>query len=468
MGDYDIILVQVPLLAKEYSEPEELEFYDKYWGIFGRVVERDMFKVPIYDVKELPLWIAALGATLEQNDMDVRVLDLSPYGGVNVDYEAIRKELETCSSPVFALSSFTNNFSVCVKISKLIKDIFGESATVVVGGAHASNTAELCLMHGSIDIVCRGEGERAIPDIVKCIKNGKPISQVCGISWKKEDGGVVHNPAASTRILPDELPLPAYHLIPQTYRGIISFARIYTSRGCAYNCAYCADTLWSNRKPIHQTLERTLKQVEAMHNLFDIDLFYVGDESFTYNKSYVQDFGSEMIKRNFKWISQTRTDLITPEILNVMKESNCKLIKFGAESANQHLLNKIRKGITVESIRKACYMAKSAGLNVLLYWMVGLPDESRETAENTIQYAENLFNDKLIDLVEYYITTPYPGTDLYANPNKYNIEIIGKDFDEWREDRPSVTNTQYLSRDEIFQIWKQGLSRFAKCMEGLR
>lgn len=464
MKNYDITLVQIPLLAKEFSEPEELEFYDKYWGVFGQLVDRNMSKVPIYDVKELPLWIAALGATLEQNDLDVGVLDLSKYGGVNIDYEAIRKELETCSSPVFGLSSFTNNFSVCVKISKLIKDVFGDSSTVVVGGVHSSNTADICLLHESIDIVTRGEGDYSIPNIVKCIKNGKPVSQIYSISWKREDGEIVHNPADPITIIADDLPLPAYHLIPQTYRGIISFARIYTSRGCAYNCAYCADTLWNNRKPIHQTLDRTIKQVEAMHNLFDIDLFYVGDESFTYNKSYVQDFGAEMVKRKFKWISQTRTDLITPEILNIMKESNCKLIKFGAESANQHLLNKIRKGITVESIRDACRMSKDAGLNVLLYWMVGLPDESSVTAENTIKYAESLFYDKLIDLVEYYITTPYPGTDLYANPQRYNIEIIGKNFDEWREDRPSVTNTQYLSRDEIFEIWKNGLLRFSKCM----
>lgn len=171
-----------------------------------------------------------------------------------------------------------------------------------------------------------------------------------------------------------------------------------------------------------------------------------------------------MKKRNFKWISQTRTDLVTNKMLIDMKENNCKLIKFGAESANQNLLDGIKKGISVESIKRSCEMAKNAGLSVLLYWMVGLPGESKETAEQTKLYAEHLFNDGLIDLVEYYITTPYPGTDLYANPDRYKIKIVENDFDFWREDRPSVINTGQLSRYEIFDIWKDGLKRFSRCI----
>jgi radical SAM superfamily enzyme YgiQ (UPF0313 family) len=107
-------------------------------------------------------------------------------------------------------------------------------------------------------------------------------------------------------------------------------------------------------------------------------------------------------------------------------------------------------------------MAKDAGLSVLLYYMVGLPDESLETAERTVSFAEDLFKRKLIDLVEYYITTPYPGTDLYQNPQRYNLEIIGKTFDDWREDQPSVTNTRFLTNVQIFDLWKSGLKRFGE------
>ena len=459
----DITLIQIPLLAKKYSEPEELKFYDKYWEKFSNIVDKEVKRLPIYDIKELPLWIATLGATLEYNNLSVNVLDLSKYSGENINYNLVREELMKCDSPVFGLSSFSNNFSVCVEISKIIKEIFGEKATVVVGGPHVSNTVELTLENKSIDIISRGEGDISLPLIVKNIKQGKNIKDIQGISWKDKDN-IIHNNPSAAAIMPDTLPLPAYHLIPESYKYVIPFGRIYTSRGCPYNCAYCADTLWNKRNPLYQTLERTMKQIDMMHERFNTNLFYVGDESFTFNKEYVKAFGQEMKKRGFNWISQTRTDLINPELLSIMKENNCKLIKFGAESANQGLLDNIRKGITVESIKKACEMAREAGLNVLLYWMVGLPGESRETAENTIKYAENLFKENLIDLVEYYITTPYPGTDLYSNPDRYKIKIIENSFDKWREDRPSVTNTEFLTRDEIFAIWKQGLNRFSSCI----
>lgn len=464
--DMDITLIQMPLLSKEGMEPEEALFYEQYWRRFSKIVDRDVPKVPIYDVKEIPLWIAALGATLERADYSVDVLDLSKYNGHTIDMEAIRKELSSCRSRIFGLSPFTNSFSVCVKIAKMIKAEFGSDAVVLVGGPHVSNTDLICMQEGCFDAVVKGEGDLIIPQLVKAVKEGKDFSGIGGITWM-QDGEIKVNPAIEGHSDPDDLPLPAYHLIPQTYRGNIPFGRLYTSRGCAFNCAYCADILWKRRKPIHSKLSRVIEQVELMRKFFDIDLIYVGDESFTFNPDFVRDFSVEMKQRGFKWISQTRTDLINEKTLQMMYDGNCKLIKYGAESANASLLKLIRKGITVDSIERACEMAKSVGLNVLLYWMVGLPDESRETAENTVKYAERLFDKNLIDLVEYYITTPYPGTDLFLHPERYHIDIEGgTDFDRWREDRPSVTHTRYLSNIEIFEIWKDGLARFSKCIGG--
>lgn len=455
----DIVFVQIPLKGKKSSEPEEQFFYKKYWRKFSEIVDEDLPNLPIYDIKELPLWIAALGASLEKAGYSVQVLDLMGYNGSTIDYEGIEEEFRKVDSRIFAISPFTNNYSVAVEVSKIIKKIFGSGAVVILGGAHASYTYNICLQNESIDIVSKGEGDLIIPQIVKAVKEGKDLYHIPSISWKK-DGKIIHNESNKDYISADELPLPAYHLIPQTFRGTIPYGRIYTSRGCAYNCAYCADTLYKRRKPIYQTIERTVKQAELMREYFGVNLIYVGDESFTYDEGYVREFASAMKERNFKWVSQTRADLVDEKILGIMKDGNCKLIKYGAETANQHLLDLIRKGIKVEQVTKSCEMAKDAGLGVLLYYMVGLPDESAETAEKTVAFAEDLFRRKLIDLVEYYITTPYPGTDLYQNPERYNLEIIGKTFDDWREDQPSVTNTRYLTNQQIFNIWKDGLRRF--------
>lgn len=457
----DIVFVQIPLKGKTSSDPEESFFYQKYWNKFSEIVEEDLPSLPIYDIKELPLWIAALGASVEKAGYSVQVVDLMGFNGPTIDYEGIENELRKVDSSIFALSPFTNNYSVAVEISKIIKKIFGKKSTVIFGGAHTSYTEDICLSNDSVDIVSKGEGDLILPRIMKAIFNNQDLYDIPSISWKK-DGKIIHNESNKDYISADDLPLPAYHLIPQTFRGAIPYGRIYTSRGCAYNCAYCADTLYKRRKPIYQSIERSVKQAELMRKYFGVNLIYVGDESFTYNENYVREFAEAMKERNFKWVSQTRADLVNEKILGIMKDGNCKLIKYGAETANQHLLDLIRKGIKVEQVTKACEMAKDAGLSVLLYYMVGLPDESFETAEKTVSFAENLFKKKLIDLVEYYITTPYPGTDLYQNPQRYNLEIIGKTFDDWREDQPSVTNTRFLTNVQIFDLWKSGLKRFGE------
>ncbi len=461
----DFTFIQLPLIAKPFIHKEESAFYDVYWDFFERRIGGKFVKAPIYDIKELPLWIAALGGTLEHEGLTADVLDLTSYSGCDIDYDAIARELSQVTSRVVGMSPFTNSFSVAVRVSRLVKKVLGRDVFVVLGGPHVSYTDRSCLEEEDIDIVVRGEGEFILPDLLRCLHDGGDLRGIPGISWKR-DGEINVNPFSKEAIISDRLPMPAYHLIPNDiYRGQIPFARIYTSRGCTYNCAYCADTIWKGRKPLYQSMERTVTQAELLRKYFDIDLLYVGDESFTTNPSYVEEFGMEMRNRGFRWIAQTRCDLVTPRILRKMHEGNCRLIKYGAESANQELLDLIRKGIRVEQIRASCKMAKDAGLNVLLYWMVGLPGESRDTAYRTIAYAEKLLEEGLADIVEYYITTPYPGTDLYHNFERYHLTIIGENFDSWREDQPSVTRTEYLDEQEIFEIWKDGLSRFSTMMK---
>jgi radical SAM superfamily enzyme YgiQ (UPF0313 family) len=463
----DVTLIQTPVLNKALMEPEESEFYTEYWMQFGRMVDQKMPKVGVYDITELPLWIAALGAAAEANDISVKVLDLSEYTGPVIDWVAIERRLEGCDSRIFCMNPFTNSVSVGSKLALLIKRKFGTNAVVMMGGPHVSSVDERTLGDPNIDIVVRGEGDLSFPLVVAAIKADRSLGNIEGVSWK-DNGKVVRNPSPTSRVELDAVPFPAYHLIPDTYRNRLTFSRIYTSKGCAFNCAYCADVLWVKRKPKHQSIERSVRQVEAMRTLFGANLVYVGDETFTYNPDHLREFGEEMKHRGFKWIAQTRADRVDPSMLRHMANNNCRLIKYGAESSSQHLLDKIRKGITIEQLKRACAIAKEAGLNVLNYYMLGLPDESRETAFQTIDFIENLLDTQQIDLLEYYMTCPYPGTDLFHNPGRYDIELISDDFDRFREDQPGVLKTRYLSPNELFEIWKVGLRRFAKGIHASR
>jgi radical SAM superfamily enzyme YgiQ (UPF0313 family) len=153
-----------------------------------------------------------------------------------------------------------------------------------------------------------------------------------------------------------------------------------------------------------------------------------------------------------------------------MANSNCKEISFGAENATQKILDINRKGTNVTQIAKACKIVKDTGINVLTYWLCGLPGETKQTYNKTINYIKNLFNKNLTDLAEYFICVPYPGTPIFNNPEQFKVKIQKEkdgsyNWDKFREDSPSVMSTQHLTNKEIYDLWKKGLYEFAKAME---
>ena len=114
------------------------------------------------------------------------------FNGSIIDYNSIEDELRKVDSTIFALSPFTNNYSVAVEISKIIKKIFGKKATVIFGGAHTSYTEDICLSNESVDIVSKGEGDLILPRIMEALFSGKELYDIPSISWKK-DGQIIHN-----------------------------------------------------------------------------------------------------------------------------------------------------------------------------------------------------------------------------------------------------------------------------------
>jgi len=118
-----------------------------------------------------------------------------------------------------------------------------------------------------------------------------------------------------------------------------------------------------------------------------------------------------IIKENLKinWKCETRVNLVDKELLETMKKAGCYLISYGFESGNQRILNILKKGTTLEQIKKAVYLTREAGIEILGYFMLGIPGETKKEIEQTIDLAKNLN----LDYVQFSIATAYPGTELY-------------------------------------------------------
>ena len=135
------------------------------------------------------------------------------------------------------------------------------------------------------------------------------------------------------------------------------------------------------------------------------------DSDLTLNKKWTESICSEIKKRNIKinWTCNTRVDLVGEELLRAMKESGCYLISFGIESGSQKVLNALRKGITIEQIKKAISLCKKAGIETMGYFIIGNPQETEDEARETIRFSQKLG----LDLATFGVTVAYPGTEIY-------------------------------------------------------
>ncbi|MCI5150871.1 MAG: radical SAM protein, partial [Candidatus Electrothrix sp. MAN1_4] len=387
-------------------------------------------------------------------------LDLFKYTAPEIDLQKVSGIIRDTEADLYLMSPLLLNHEAAVQIAAVIKKQYGEQRKVVFGGPFATYEGDSLFASPYVDAVYRG---RILPDFVEfleSLQNGSDLTGYDSVSWK-QNGTIVQNPLG--RVESDFLTYD-YAVIPESYTNSIPWARLYCSEGCPWACAYCADVIWNRTKPRYLDVQAALDNADTISKRFNVDTFYIGDETFTYDPSFVREFSKGMRSLGLQWFCQTRIDQVDEGLLKDMKKGNCRMVKFGAESSSQQILNTIRKGIQADQVASACRMVKDAGMAAFTYWLAGLPGETETTLHNTIEHVETLLSTGTCDQIEWFICVPYPGTDLYCNPDRYDIRIERKPWKEWREDSPSVLNTAELSAKRIHEIWDEGLGRFAQAL----
>ncbi|MCJ7631373.1 B12-binding domain-containing radical SAM protein, partial [Candidatus Bathyarchaeota archaeon] len=312
----------------------------------------------------------------------------------------------------------------------------------IVGGPHAT-----CMPHELaqyFDKVVVGEGEKAIIEILE----GKWV------------GKLVHCPPIEDL---DTIPFPARNLIPirQYHRrvgGQISTG-IITARGCPFNCAFCSK-VW-DKKVRFRTAENVLGEVKECIDKYDIRAFSVRDDTFTLNRKRLFKILRGFKKLNVAWRCLTRTDQVDEDVLKRMKEAGCTQIVYGIESGNQQILNNLRKGTTVEQNAKAIRLTKEARIHVKAAVIVGSPGETWQTVNLTVAFIENNLPDEAIVCV----FTPYPGSPLWSDPEKFKVKILTRDLSKYAAVGPRmkgnvVTETEKMTRKDIDEAHSMVLERF--------
>jgi radical SAM superfamily enzyme YgiQ (UPF0313 family) len=317
------------------------------------------------------------------------------------------------SADLVGISAITSTAPQSYRLADRVREAGG---IVVMGGTHTSFLPEEGLEHA--DFVIRGEGEFAFQELVEAIERGGGFEKIQNLSYLAE-GRAVHNPERPKIPNLDVNPIPDYHLIAGWKAGgVISIA---TSRGCPFSCTFCSvPGMYGHAFRTH-SIGRVLDEL-AVHkgNLYT----FFADDIFTANKKRVKELLRGMIDRGLtpEWGAQVRTETVDdPELLQLMRDSNCFNVYVGFESINPRTLKLFQKKQDLAKIERSIERFHAHKIRIHGMFVVGSDEDDLETIDATAEFA--LKHD--IDSVQFMILTPIPGSPdwdtLYAHGDKYVI-----------------------------------------------
>lgn len=197
-------------------------------------------------------------------------------------------------------------------------------------------------------------------------------------------------------------------------------------------------------------------ELEFLNKKYGAQQFTFYDDTFTVDQSRVQKICEEIQNRKLKieWDCETRVDMVTKDLLQKMRKAGCLAVWFGVEAGSQRIIDAMGKGITLEKTKKAFKWAKESGLMTIASVILGFPDETPETAWETIKFVEEINPDD----VGYYIATPYPGTPMFDYVKKMGWLKID-DFNRYDTATP-IFETPTISMRELREIRERAFQSF--------
>jgi anaerobic magnesium-protoporphyrin IX monomethyl ester cyclase len=381
---------------------------------------RDVYRT--FDFVLPPLGLAYMAALLTEKNYDVKIVDLN----VSQKNQAIPDN----NWDLVGITLDTSRYYKGMEFARMLKS---QGARVVVGGPHASFMADEILGSGSADFVVRGEGEHTMLELVEALNQGGNLEQIKGLSYRSDDQ-IIHNDKRAYSDDLDTLPFPARDLLDMDkYRtsklGTRSITSILTSRGCPYQCSFCASsklagTFWRAR-----SVQSIIEEIQFVKDTYGYRAFAFVDDNFTLNPQRVIDLCGEICKRglDIHWWCFSRVDTIVknPEMVSLMSKAGCRSTYVGVESRNQETLDSYNKKISADISRKAISVLKENKIEMTASFIIGGLNEDKKMVEDTLRFAKSLNP----NTVSFTILTPYPGTDLFEQVKDRIITFDWRKYD---------------------------------------
>jgi anaerobic magnesium-protoporphyrin IX monomethyl ester cyclase len=370
-----------------------------------------------------PLGLIALAAYARQSGLSVKVCDANVLGYTDQETLDIIRDLQP---HVVGFTFMTPQVPYVRALSAKVRQEF-PGIVQIAGGVHVSAVPEQCLKQFAyLDYLVLGEGEETLVEILKKLhlRDDFDPSTVDGLAFRAKGDVVRTKPRrvfSDLNTLPmpawDELPLKKY-VVTRACNGQMQNKEgmaltISGSRGCPYDCIFCASHSVFARGYRRRSHVKIVDEMEYLYKNYGIDYFFFVDELLFFKKENIINLANEIIRRelpiNWTGISRVDSPAICDDVLSLVKIAGCKRIDFGVESGSPKILKEIGKQINLSQIYRAHLLTHRHGISTVTLMMVGHPNESKQDFLDSIRLILDLESENAM----FGAATPFPGTELY-------------------------------------------------------
>jgi radical SAM superfamily enzyme YgiQ (UPF0313 family) len=399
-----------------------------------------------------PVSLGYIGAALAGRGHSVKVISIGQSSTVSLS--GLESFLEEFQPALVGFGTYQRNLPHVIALARLIKEKLPR-ASIVLGGPQASLMPDEGLAAlPDIDFLCRGEGEAVIEVIAEAVLSGDTDQPVPGATRRASDGGILTGPPVEPAADLDEYPSPWLSGILDP--AAMSESIMLTSRGCPHNCVFCYTPAAFDRKIRCNSIERVLEEIAYVARRGTGRLWF-GDPNFSFSEKRVIGILEGILSRNLEvemWI-ETRADMLTPELIQLMKRAGVYLVAMGLESASPNVFPVLNKNLEPEEIREAARLALDAGLDVELFSQYALPHEGLEDAMATLQFVKDC-GVKIQGNSNAQQMQIYFGSDICSDYARYGVTPLRERFPPYLSIGTEF-ETRWMPKheiDKVKQAWK--------------
>jgi len=406
-----------------------------------------------------PLGLAYIAASVRAAGFPVEIIDGYSLG---LSGEELARRIKAFRPNVLGISSLTPQWPDAAALAFLAKEV-DPGIITIAGGPHVTALPEEVAGSPAVDVAVIGEGDLTMPALCRAISARTDLMEVPGIVLGTQSQ-VRSSPPADPITDLDQLPFPAHDLLPEPsfYNPFPSwgkkgnFSCLISGRGCPYECSFCDVTAQQGKRYRLRSAVNVVDELSWLHSKFGVTMFSFRDPSMICNRRRLMEICRLIGERglDIAWTCNARADEVDPEMLAAMKQAGCRRMQYGIEVGNAEMLKKIKK-TTREAVREAVHQTNQAGILAHGYFIFGFIDETRDTIEETIDFARDLE----LNSASFAVMVPFPGTAEFERFEKEGL-LLTRDWRNYKIMGKPIYSHRNVTSDELYAATRRAYRRF--------